>query len=199
MAEPGLPADWIVDREDKERLIQALFVSLVLHILFLSIKLPQQAFQRLAADSLLTVTFAAKNTTIATPLADGSAKQLKSEKEILTQTQPTDFILRSKPASPVPSVERQASSQEPVKASAADAMKAAESRYVHKPGEARVLLEVNSDGQIGQIIWDMLPALSDEQFNRLEAAIRARGHPGPSNNNFVKETINVRDYLDANH
>ena len=65
-----------------------------------------------------------------------------------------------------------------------------------KPGQARFVMEVSSDGRIGQIIWDKLPAMDTETFNRLEATIRARGYVGSPSGGFLRQTINVRDYID---
>ncbi len=59
-----------------------------------------------------------------------------------------------------------------------------------------MVVEISGDGRIGQIIWGKLPAMDRDTFNRLEAAVRARGYVGPASAGFLRQTIDVRDYLE---
>ena len=206
MAAADFPAYWVVDRRYSERLIQALAVSLALHMVVLALKFPQRPPSQETGATMLSVSFSNANDAMAKVL--NTASQLKSLKphELLAQDKASTFALHVIPKAAPQTVTAPAQEQKIVNvdgSTQADTKGAktwgAESRYVHKPGAARVLLEINADGQIGQIIWDMLPALTDEQFNRLEAAVRARGRRGLSGNSFVTETIDVRDYIGDMH
>jgi hypothetical protein len=61
-----------------------------------------------------------------------------------------------------------------------------------------VVLMVAPDGRVGDIYWDQLPAMTDEQLLQIEATIRQRHYPsnldvaGPRR---ITETLDVRAML----
>jgi hypothetical protein len=55
-----------------------------------------------------------------------------------------------------------------------------------------VLLVIGSDGQVDRIFWDKLPALTDEQLRRVEAAIRAKSYIAGQT---ITEIFDVRGFL----
>ena len=71
-----------------------------------------------------------------------------------------------------------------------------ESRPALKPGEVSVIFMIREDGLVGQILWNKLPAMTDAQLFRVEAAIRARKLPGAMSGQVRTETINIQALLD---
>ncbi len=203
MAVSGLPAYLVIDQRHNERLIQALVVSLAIHAVILAMKFHLPPPSQLNGGTAMSVTLISPMEVVS-----GSVQAVlqetgkKSEQSILTQKSASTFDVgargtKAQQSTQVQQIELKKSGAAKLIQSDAGAntVSGAESRYVHKPGEARVILEVNSDGQIGQIIWDLLPAMTDEQFNRLEAALRKRGYVGPSTNAFIRQTIDVREFI----
>lgn len=70
-----------------------------------------------------------------------------------------------------------------------------QNRPPRRPGEASVLMMVDGSGRPGQIFWDRLPALTDEQLRLIEARIRDYRYDPANRNRAVSETINVFDIL----
>lgn len=70
-----------------------------------------------------------------------------------------------------------------------------EMRRALKAGEASALFLINEDGHIGQIYWDRLPALTDEQMRRLENSIRSRQYPRSSAGQVLSEILDVQPFL----
>ena len=65
----------------------------------------------------------------------------------------------------------------------------------HADGVA-VVLRVNTDGEVIQVFWDRLPAINNEQFNRLEAIVRTRRFGSHVTERSITEIIDVRALLD---
>lgn len=59
-----------------------------------------------------------------------------------------------------------------------------------RPGEVSVVLVINDDGYAQRIIWQQLPAMSPEQFRRLENRLRSRAYHGRAGQ-AISETIDV--------
>lgn len=59
-----------------------------------------------------------------------------------------------------------------------------------------VVLRVNSDGEVFHIYWNQLPAITNEQFNRLEAIVRTRRFGSHVSDRTITEIIDVRALLD---
>ena len=197
----GPPAYGVSDH-DNERLLWALVLSFVMHVAILATSLPQRPNSHVTGGVPMTVILQGKRQIPEASVSGVAPNESKTEVlRVLSQPKPSSFSLptgqKTRPLSADHDQPKDAeSTRAPGRASDAQVTPwGGESRNLRKPGEARVMLEVNADGSIGQIIWDLLPAMTDEQFNKLEAAIRARGRPGPSSNSFVRETIDVRDYI----
>ena len=59
------------------------------------------------------------------------------------------------------------------------------------PGEARVLVIIDERGRPGQLIWNYLPALTTEQFQRLERGVRQRTYASVPRGTALNEVIDV--------
>jgi hypothetical protein len=55
-----------------------------------------------------------------------------------------------------------------------------------------VTLVVGLDGRVEQIFWDQLPALTNDQFRRLEALIREKSYAAGQT---INELVDVRSLL----
>jgi hypothetical protein len=51
-----------------------------------------------------------------------------------------------------------------------------ENRIVQTAGQAQALLMVDEEGNVRQIIWKQLPAVSEEELKEMERRLRQRGH-----------------------
>ncbi|HQR03441.1 MAG: hypothetical protein JSR19_13085 [Proteobacteria bacterium] len=64
-------------------------------------------------------------------------------------------------------------------------------RVTLRPGEVAVVMLMDKDGRPGQILWDKLPALTEAQLLRVEAAIREMRFPETHTGQVRTETIDV--------
>jgi hypothetical protein len=62
-------------------------------------------------------------------------------------------------------------------------------------GGFSVLMSIGDGGLITQILWDRLPALTDEQLKRLESILRANTYPESMAGTMVTEVVDVRGLL----
>lgn len=66
-----------------------------------------------------------------------------------------------------------------------------------KSSGVRVLLTIGEQGRVNQIIWNQLPALTDEQLRRLETSIRTRTYAESMSGQSIDDMIDVRAFLKA--
>lgn len=186
-------AEW--KHDDEKRLYVTLGFSLLLHaVLLLAWKLPAPLWK--AADqAVLTVVLRG-----AAPLAPSApaAVEKKTELPVLVRKEPAPavFSVPPKPAAQgavAPPVTR------PQSASAASPARVAPvptpgrlSNSRPAPVGVTVMLVIGGDGRVQQIYWNTLPALTDEQLRRVEAAIREKTYaPGQT----INEIFDVRGFL----
>ena len=197
---PPFAADWT-----DERLIRALVFSVVVHLALLLFWVPQHLQARQTGSSVLTVMLSKPadrpSGSIQQPVV--SPQQGKAV-EYLTSKAVTDLHVLVEPANVDPAKQRAMSAEAVSKAPGGEqtatpqaAASGGEYRSARRPGEARVALEIGEDGRVGQILWYQLPAMTDEQLFRLEATIRERYKLQSESGHFVRQTIDVRDFIGA--
>ncbi|MDP2826183.1 MAG: hypothetical protein Q8O52_26285 [Sulfuritalea sp.] len=186
-------AEW--KHDDERRLHLTLGLSVLLHaILLLAWKLPPTVW-KVADHAVLTVVLRG-----AAPLAQSSppATEKKPDIAVLVRKEPAPaaFSVPPKPAA-VAAVAPPAAPPQP-------AASAAKARVAEQPTPGRasnappaavgvsVILVIGGDGRVNQIFWDRLPALTDEQLRRVEAAIRAKTYAGSQT---ISEIFDVRGFL----
>lgn len=192
------PRHWRHDewkQYDEKRFQFSLGLSIVLHaVLLLAWKLPPPVWK--AADhAVLTVILRG-----VVPVAINAdvASEKKPDKTVLLKKEPAPVAIPLPAKLPAPV----SSPQLPVRAPDAQAgspgrlaTKAAPGRLSAKapaPVGFPVLLVIGSDGRVNQIYWNTLPALTDEQLRRVEAAIRLKTYaPGQT----VQEVFDVRGFF----
>lgn len=186
-------AEW--KHDDEKRLQFALGLSVLLHaVLLLAWKLPPQVWK--AADhAVLTVVLRG-----AAPLAPSTppAAEQVHELAVLVQKDPATaaFSVPPKPAAPAAAVVPATRPQ--------PALAASQARLSTQPTPGRlsnsipsvvgvtVTLVIGPDGHVRQMFWDKLPALTDEQFRRVEAAIREKTYAAGQT---INEVVDVRGLL----
>jgi hypothetical protein len=62
-------------------------------------------------------------------------------------------------------------------------------------GGNTALIAIGADGRITDIVWNRLPALTNEQFLRLEAILRTNTYPESMVGQIVTEVVDVRGLL----
>lgn len=186
-------ADW--KHDDQRRFQFMLGLSVLLHLaLLLAWKLPPPVWK--AADqAVLTVVLRG-----VAPLAQSSPRTTEPKPQVAVLVQkdpaPSAFAVPPKPAV------SGSVALPPVKALPAPALNPARQSAEPTPGRistaapgpvgVRVTLVVGDDGRVNQIFFDTLPALSDEQLRRVEAAIRGKSY---SAGQTVHEIFDVRGFL----
>ena len=189
--------------DGNERFYGALVFSLALHVLILALWLPQYRAALETGSSELTAILSqpAAASVPALPM-QADFRSRNSERELLTIPAPSSVAIQTKSIVNGADARQNSTHELTTKPDAAArptvsdaAASGGESRVARKPGEARVVMEIRDDGQVGQLIWDLLPALTDEQFNKLETAIRAHFQLESQSGSFVRQTIDVRDFL----
>ena len=186
-------AEW--KHDDEKRLHVTLGLSVLLHaVLLLAWKLPPQVWK--AADhAVLTVVLRG-----AAPVAASTppAAEPVHEVAVLVQKPPAvaTFSVPPKPAAQ-PAAVPPAVRPQPGPA-------ASQARLATQPTPGRpsnsipsvvgvaVTLVIGADGHVRQMFWDQLPALTDEQFRRVEAAIREKTYAAGQT---LNEVVDVRGLL----
>ena len=67
----------------------------------------------------------------------------------------------------------------------------AENRNIQTAGQARALLLIGEDGAVRQIIWNQLPAVTDEELRQMEQRLRQKAYLARGGLYTVTETIEV--------
>jgi len=186
-------AEW--KHDDEKRLHVTLGLSVLLHaVLLLAWKLPPQVWK--AADhAVLTVVLRG-----AAPLASSSppAAEQRHEVAVLVQKSPAvaTFSVPPKPAAQPAAVPPAA---RPQPAPAASQARQSTQTTAGRPSNSTpsvvgiaVTLVIGADGHVRQIFWDRLPALTDEQLRRVEAAIREKTYVAGQT---LNEVVDVRGLL----
>ncbi|RTL56466.1 MAG: hypothetical protein EKK46_04450 [Rhodocyclaceae bacterium] len=75
-----------------------------------------------------------------------------------------------------------------------------EAQSISNRGLFNALLTIGDDGDVGQIIWKDLPALTNAQLQRLESFLRAKKYGPGMAGRTISETVDLRPFLteDAN-
>lgn len=186
-------AEW--KHDDEKRLHVALGLSVLLHaVLLLAWKLPPQVWK--AADrAVLTVVLRG-----AAPMAPSSPPVVEQPHEVAVLVQkhpaPAAFSVPPKPAAQVPAARPAARPQpSPALGPARLSTQATQGMPLNRNssvGGATVTLVIGADGRIRQMFWDKLPALTDEQFRRVEAAMREKTYAAGQT---LNEIVDVRGLL----
>lgn len=183
-------------RQDEARKFQvALGASILLHAAILFGWKLSPELQRVAEHPVLTVVLRG-----ATTAEVAGEKAFASERELATLTRKvTDtvsFSVQAKPEIPAPAVvvtnrlQMAAPGRQAKLAPQANSGRASVSPAA--PVGVSVLLVIGGDGRVSQIFWNKLPALTNEQLRRVEAAIQAKTYaPGQT----VSEVFDVREFL----
>ncbi len=185
-------AGWV--RDDKWRLQLTLAISITLHaVLLFAWKLPSE-LRKVTEHQILTVILRGATA------VDSGAKPLAQEREVTIlvrkSVQSPSFSVPSKPEVRTPAA---VVSNRPQPAAPGRQGQLADqsspgraSNSSPAPVGVAVLLVIGSDGRVTQIFWNKLPALTNEQFHRVEAAIQAKSYaPGQT----VSEVFDVREFL----
>lgn len=185
-------AEW--KHDDESRLYLTLGFSVLMHAaLLLAWKMPAPVWK--AADhAVLTVVLRG-----AAPLAQSSPTTgEKADVAVLTRKEPAPaaFSMPPRPAasaSTAPPVAPARPAAPPSRARAA--MQPTPGHPANRNPAAvgvNVLLVVGGDGRVQQILWDQLPALTDEQLRRVEAVIRRKTYAAGQT---LNEIVDVRSIL----
>ena len=186
-------ADW--KHEDERRFRLTLGLSVAFHVLLLLLwKLPAPAWK--AADAAV-LTVVLRGAATALPIVEATSEPQRAP-SVLRQMEPAPgtFSVPSRP--PVPAQAPPA----PIRPSSASAGEAGRKAAKPAPGKianaspavvgVAVKLVTDDTGRANQIYWSNLPALTDEQLRRVEAAIRARRYaPGQT----INDVFDVREFL----
>lgn len=190
---------WISRPEQPFR--AALFVSLVLHLIAISVL----EFPRDRVDALI----GGGQTTLTVSLAPGAPPEVPplpaqffNDKLHFEFLQPVNSLLPEKPAIPpeVPAPQPAAQEKKPV-----EPIPSAEPQQpstpaptfidkrepVPRPGMATVFLRINEEGRVVQIIWDQLPVVSREELLQMERELRERLYPATGSGYALAETVIV--------
>lgn len=181
--------------DDERRFRVTLGLSLAIHaVLLLAWKLPPPAWKPVDS-AVLTVVL--RGATTAVPVSV-PVPEPPRDVPVLVQKDSdlARFSVPPKPQTPAPAA--------PVPPRLQPKAGGEPGRIVGKPSPGRVtavapaavgysvMLVTDGEGRVGQIYWDKLPALSDEQLRKVERALRARKYL-PSQT--VTEVFDVRDFL----
>lgn len=181
--------------EDERRFRLTLGLSVAFHVLLLLVwKLPAPVWKT-ADAAILTVVL--RGAASAIPRIE-AIPEPQRDPSVLRRTDPApaSFSVPLRPPLPVPA------SPAPVRPSGASAGDAGRPANKPAPGKisnapsavvgVAVIIVTDETGRPGQIYWNNLPALTDEQLRRVEAAIRARRYaPGQT----INDVFNVREFL----
>jgi len=199
---------WPGSVEDRQ-IAMAVCLSLLLHGLVLFGWRHQPALRQAIADGTLVVSFRNQ-----APAQVEHPETRLSEPESSASERPASVVLASPTStaavtpSAVPqrmSVATDLAAQKdeprlvapPVPHVGEGAVAATPTRKARRPGEVAIIIIVDHDGRPGQIFWDRLPALTDEQFARLKHAVRSRVYGAVLPGTRVDEVIDVSALLDA--
>ena len=188
-------------RIEDERFCKALVFSLLVHIAIIVFWVPQLRNKHETGASPLTVMLA----------KPASASQAVTQSQVISPSPKKTTILTTvSPSSDTPHVTPRGIKQQTVNTNPAisiqkrdlttpvlpkNAGKEEERRPGLRPGEASMVMEIGDNGVVGQIIWNQLPALTDDQLFRLEAAIREHYRLQSESGRFVRQVIDIRDFL----
>ena len=70
-----------------------------------------------------------------------------------------------------------------------------DARTAPATGGVSVLMAIGEDGRVTEILWNRLPALTNEQFKRLENMLRANVYAASMAGTTVTEVVDVRGIL----
>ncbi|MCX7156136.1 MAG: hypothetical protein NTW45_06805 [Rhodocyclales bacterium] len=186
-------AEW--KHDDEKRLHVTLGLSVLLHaVLLLAWKLPPQVW-RAADHAVLTVVLRG-----AAPLAPSSSPAVEQLHDVAVLVQkhaaPAAFSVPprelAKPAVAPPAVRPQPA---PAVSQARVSTQATQGAPLNRNSSVvgvTVTLVIGADGRIRQMFWDQLPALTDEQFRRVEAAMREKTYAA---GRTLNEVVDVRALL----
>lgn len=196
--------DW--QTEDARHLRAALGFSLCLHAIALFVwHLPTPAWSSASGAPTLTVSLhSAALPAARTPLAAaGGAEGERRSTPMLVQERATLAVPPAltpgppsravsapteKPSVPLPAGKAPLAPRTPPAAGA-------ERPQPARPGGVTALLSIGEGGHVSQILWNQLPALSDEQLRRLEGLVRGRTYAGTLAGQTLNEVIDVRALL----
>jgi hypothetical protein len=181
--------------EDERRFRLTLGLSVAFHVLLLLLwKLPAPAWK--AADAAV-LTVVLRGAATALPKVEATSEPQRAP-SVLRQMEPAPATFSIPARPPVPAQAPPA----PIRPSSASAGEAGRKAAKSAPGKianaspavvgVAVKLVTDDTGRANQIYWSNLPALTDEQLRRVEAAIRARRYaPGQ----IINDVFDVREFL----
>lgn len=199
---PGSAAD--------RRFALAMCLSLLIHGLVMFGWRNQPLLRQAIADGTLIVSFRAQS-----PAEVPRAEMRQAEPESPRRDEAEKPVVLSAPSSAMrvaPTANRQPSpvlasvpaqldeprhAAPPAPRQGEGVVPATPSRRARRPGEVAIIIIVDHDGRPGQIFWDRLPALTDEQFARLKLAVRSRVYGTAVAGTRLDEVINVFALLNA--
>lgn len=178
--------------EEERRFTHALLASLLLHVLVLGWVKGVEPLRKAGYAGVLSVSFRALTAPQAPPevpapatprraatITDASRRSLA---RVAATPQPV--------AKPVPAAKPMQASPTPPRARPAEARPSsppARTSRARAPGVVDVLLIVGADGHPSGIYWDHLPALTNAQFQQLEAIIRRQTYPSTAGARLTQE------------
>lgn len=188
--------------DEERRFVFSLGLSVALHVWVIGFLQPSHAVRYRGAYGELSVTFIKTATLAQMPIADaGTVESLPSED---SAAKPLSARVPERPAvkpaatakKPQVALDSRAGRASPSVAAPSplkqDIQAAAGTRAPQRgPGEVSMLLVIDVGGRPGKIIWNSLPALTNEQLRILEARIRSRSYGQLPQGTTVNEVIDV--------
>ncbi|MCX7150510.1 MAG: hypothetical protein NTY05_14075 [Rhodocyclales bacterium] len=179
--------------DDEKRFHLTLGLSVLLHAaLLLAWKLPPQVWK--AADhAVLTVVLRG-----AAPLAQSSPATAEHQPDValLVQKDPAPATFSVPPKALVPGAVVPPAARQPM-------LVASPARMAVQPTPGRLstsdpaavgvtaMLVIDADGRLGQIFWDKLPALTDEQLRRVETVMRQKTYAAGRTFNELVDVLGI--------
>lgn len=188
-------------RPNDRRLRWALLCSLLIHTAFLALQLQSKMQGQSIGRPVLTVVLQpASDEARRQTAATSDAKEGRRAAQVTVSQASYSIQSSSKgqagpvvPELPTPAVAGSETRPQPLRPGSSSPGDMA--RAMPQAGGVSVLLAIGEGGRVEHIHWDRLPALTDEQLRRVEAALRARTYAGFLVGQAVNETIDVKALL----
>ena len=162
---------------EQQRLALALAVSILLHayVLF-CIRHPPPLRSTMESQRVLEVSFRGASRAVVPTLQQEELKAMLAIASVVNKP-----VRQIKPNKPLAAAHEKT----------ARARDAAPKTHRVAPGTASVIIVIDENGRPRDLIWNVLPALTQEQFDLLERRVRQRVYPNVRAGTAIDETIDV--------
>jgi len=178
--------------EEERRFVHALLASLLVHVLVLGWVKGVEPLRKAGYAGALSVSFRALTSPQSPPEVPAPAtRRTAATMTDASRRSPARVAAPPHPvAKPVPAARPAQASPTPPSARPAEARSGsapARTSRARAPGVVDVMLIVGADGHPSGIYWDHLPALTNAQFQQLEAIIRRQTYPSTPGARLTQE------------